>query len=111
MMALILTFVVIASSVPQDPLISLENLRPIASIASFSLLLKIFDWLRLFESTAFFVRLIQETLYDIRHFTILIVAALTTFGVPMIILNLNLDEKSYVVDEVFGFWLIDMLIN
>jgi len=29
----------------------------------------------------------------------------------MIILNLKLDDESQVVDEVFGFWLVDMLLN
>ena len=42
---------------------------------------------------------------------ILILTALATFGVPMIILNLNLDADSQVVDEVFDFWLVDMLLN
>ena len=109
--ALILTAFVVAASVPQDPLIPLETLRPIASIASCALLLKVFDWLRLFESTAFYIKLMSETLYDIRPFLILILTALATFGVPMIILNLNLDAESQVVDDVFGFWLVNMLLN
>ena len=111
MIALILTFIVIAASVPEDPLISLEKLRPVASIASCALMLKVFDWLRLFEQTAFYIKLMQETLKDIRAFLILILTALATFGIPMIILNLNLDAESQVVDDVFGFWLVNMLLN
>ena len=42
---------------------------------------------------------------------ILFLAALAAFGVPMIILNLNLDAESQVVDEIFGFWLANMLLN
>ena len=82
-----------------------------ASIASCALLMKVFDWLRLFEPTAFYIKLVQETLWDIKAFLILIVTALATFGIPMIILNLKLDEESQVVDEVFGFWLVNMLLN
>ena len=111
MIALILTFVVVTASVPNDPLISLEKLRPVASIASCTQLLKVFDWLRLFEQTAFYIKLMQETLKDIRAFLILILTALATFGIPMIILNLKLDAESQVVDEVFGFWLVNMLLN
>ena len=106
-----MTFVIVISSVPNDPLISLEILRPMASIASWALLMKVFDWLRLFEPTAFYIKLVQETLWDIKAFLILIVTALATFGIPMIILNLKLDEESQVVDEVFGFWLVNMLLN
>ena len=111
MIALILTFVVVTASVPNDPLISLEKLRLVASIASCTQLLKVFDWLRLFEQTAFYIKLMQETLKDIRAFLILILTALATFGIPMIILNLKLDAESQVVDEVFGFWLVNMLLN
>ena len=109
MIALILTAFVVAASVPQDPLIPLETLRPIASVASCALFLKVFDWLRLFESTAFYIKLMSETLKDILPFMILILTTLATFGVPMIILNL--DAKSQVVDDVFGFWLVNMLLN
>ena len=106
-----MTFVIVVSSVPNDSLIQLEILRPMASIASCALLMKVFDWLRLFEPTAFYIKLVQETLWDIKAFLILIVTALATFGIPMIILNLKLDEESQVVDEVFGFWLVNMLLN
>jgi len=92
MLAITLTLIVVISSVPIDPLIPLERLRPVASIASCALLLKVFDWLRLFEPTAFYILLMQETIRDIRWFLILILTALATFGVPMIILNLNSGE-------------------
>lgn len=111
MIALILTFIVIVSSVPQDPLISLKNLRPVASFASCALLLKLFDWMRLFDKTSFYVKLIQKTLSEIRPFMILIVAALATFGVPMTILNLDLVAGSEVVGDALGFWLMNMLLN
>lgn len=42
---------------------------------------------------------------------ILILTTLATFGVPMIILNLNLDAESQVVDDVFGYWVLNMLLN
>ena len=61
MISLILTAFVIAASLPQNPLIALETLRPVASVASCALLVKVFDWLRLFESTAFYIKLMQET--------------------------------------------------
>ena len=48
---------------------------------------------------------------DIRAFMILILTALATFGIPMIILNLSLDSESQVVDDVFGIWIVNMLLN
>ena len=67
----------------------MDWLRIMAAIAACCLLAKIFDWLRLFEQTAFYILLMIETLKDVSSFLILLVTALMMFGVPMIMLNLN----------------------
>ena len=46
----------------------LSALRVIAAFGSCFTLIKLFDWLRLFEDTAFYVLLVAETLKDIRYF-------------------------------------------
>lgn len=48
---------------------------------------KSFYWLRLFGKTSFFVRMISETLYDIKYFLILFIFILMTFGNAMLILS------------------------
>ena len=73
----------------QPEWISIETLRFIAAMACFTLMLKIFNWLRIFDKTGFFVELIKTTLYDIYPFMILIIVALLTFGLPILLLTLS----------------------
>ena len=82
-----------------------------AAVASCFVILKLFDWLRLFENTAFYVLLLKQTLKDIKIFIVLIFVALATFGIPMIILNFNREKDNQVVDGLFSFWFLNMFIN
>ncbi len=50
-------------------------------------MIKLFDWLRLFEETAKYISLLEETINDTFSFLVLIIVALSMFGVPMVILN------------------------
>lgn len=49
-------------------LMSLQLLRATAAMTSCILIIKIFDWFRLFEETAFYIRLLFVTLEDIGYF-------------------------------------------
>lgn len=99
------------TSFSKEPYVPIETLRVTAALASCSLLYKVFDWLRLFEDTAFYILLMEETLSDIKAFMILLFVALSTFGVPMIILDFNRTADDGNVDGIFGFWVFNMLIN
>ena len=66
--------------------VPVETLRIIAAFVTCLTMLKLFDWLRLFEETAFYVLLVGETLYDIRYFMLLLFGALMMFGVPLLML-------------------------
>ena len=90
---------------------SMSSVRAIASIVSCGHCLKMFDWLRLFEGTAFYVLLLEQTLWDISDFLILILLALSMFGIPMVILNNNRTEENSLIDNPINFWVFDMLIN
>ena len=63
-------------------LISMRKLRGMSAIASFALLAKLYDWLRLFETTSFYIELIRATLFDISAFMILFLTAIFLTGVP-----------------------------
>ena len=78
--------------------ISVENLRIIAALASCSLFIKLYDWLRLFKDTSFYVLLVKLTIKDITAFIILFVVSLLIFGIPMSMLSLNRveDDKKIV---------------
>lgn len=105
------TLIIVLASIPKNTILPLEFLRPMAAIASCTLLIKVFDWLRLFEKTAFYILLVEETMRDVSSFLILLLTALMMFGVPMIMLNLNRVDQNSIVDDPFGFWVLNMLLN
>ena len=114
LLALTLTFFVIVASITVDyRFVSDEILRVLGAFGSFCTFIKIFDWLRLFEGTAFYIRLIIETLIDITAFMLILAIALLTFGVPMHLLNLNRSDalENTIIDEVSPFWGLNVLLN
>ena len=58
-----------------------------AAVAVCCLSAKVYDWLRLFDKTAFYVRLIEQTLGDISDFFVLFAVALFMFGMPLQMLS------------------------
>ena len=86
-------------------------LRVVAAISSTLTMVKIFDWLRLFEDTAFYVLLVGETLFDVRYFLLLLLTTLIMLGVPLVILNSSSQEEKELYDGVFDFWVFDLMYN
>ena len=82
-----------------------------AAISSTLTMVKIFDWLRLFEDTAFYVLLVGETLFDVRYFLLLLLTTLIMLGVPLVILNSSSQEEKELYDGVFDFWVFDLMYN
>jgi len=64
-----------------------ETRRALASLASFFLWIKAFYWLRLFTGTSFYIRLIVETLREIKYFMILFAFCLMMFGNAILIMD------------------------
>lgn len=77
-----------------------KTIRLIASIAIFFIWLKMFFWMRLFESTSGFIRMLTETLLDIKVFMIMLILCLFMFGNTTLILNQN--RYDVMVDEGDG---------
>lgn len=74
-----------------DGYLSLAEQRLIAAISLMFMWLKVFDWLRLFEKTSFYIKLIVETFRDITYFLIVLMAAFITIGCSMYMLEMNKD--------------------
>lgn len=91
MISLWLTLLVTILTMIDHEDVQIKHLRIGAALASCLLIIKIYDWLRLFEKTAFFIKLVEVMLKDIKWFTVLFFVALLMFGVPI--------------------WLIDCLVN
>ena len=65
------------------------------------------DWLRLFENTAFFIRLIYNTLVAIMYFAIILIVWYMMFGTAVFILETGLPAGQEVMSHIFGFWVLD----
>lgn len=68
-----------------------------------------FYWLRLFESTSFYIRLIIETMKDIKFFLILFILILFTFANAILIMDQGRTERYTV--PYFGTQVVDVLFD
>ena len=68
---------------------SLDTLRTIAAISYCALWLRVFEWLRLFDSTAFFIKLIVMTFDYITYFMIIMIVWYMMFYSALDILNIG----------------------
>ena len=71
----------------REPLISIEAQVYMGALVSFSLIFKSYDWMRIFDSTSFYILLIFATIEDIGAFLVLFIVALFMFAMPLLILN------------------------
>ena len=71
------------------------------------------DWLRIFSFTSFYIYLIQQTIKRIAAFLLLMLISLMTFGIPMVMLNMNrlINGDEQVIKSISNFWVPNMLIN
>ena len=97
---LVINPLVVAASMSNEPLVPDEWITILAAMLSFAMLLNAYNWLRLFDGTAFYILLLRETIKDIKYFMVLFILSLFMFGIPMEILNNNNDENE-VVESLF----------
>ena len=64
-------------------------LTVLGAFSSFTILLKAFDWMRLFDESSFYILLLKETIGDIKYFMILFMLSLFMFGVPLALLSIS----------------------
>lgn len=92
---------------------SLETRIILCSILVFIIWGKMFEWMRMFDATSFYVKLIMVTVYDIIPFFAIFPIFLMTFGTSMYILSLNRGEEGMddVVVGYLGNWQLDVFFN
>ena len=66
-----------------------------ASTVCFLLWIKVFYWMRLYSTPAYFISLITKTIYDIRIFTLLVLIITCAFANFFYILNMNTPANPY----------------
>lgn len=76
-----------------------HNVRTIGSVTCFLLWIKMFYWMRLFKKTAYFVKLITSTLYDIRTFFYMILIIVLAFANFYYVINYNTSGDDSYVDH------------
>ena len=103
---LALNTLVMLSSITGN-LIPLDVERNFAAISIICLWFKVYDWLRLFNDTAFFVRLIEETFISIKSFLIVIFVFFMMFGSAFYVINMNLADELSVMPNFSRFWFIN----
>ena len=90
----------------------------ISAVCVLFLWFKVIDWLRLFDSTSFYIGLILDTIQCIKPFMIILVVWYLMFGSAIYLLNYNrpdFDEdpenpRELYVDR-FNFWMADAFMS
>lgn len=89
-----------------------ETIRFIGSFACWFLWIKIFYWLRLYRNTAQFIKLIVDTIIDIRYFSFMVALIMMAFANFYWILNLNnKSNKEQIISERTGILTLDTFIQ
>ena len=111
LVALTLTLVITVHSILGRTNIDKYSLSTMAAVASSLIVAKIYDWLRLFEMTAFYVQLLEATIKGIGSFMLLFFVAMLLFGLPFSMLNENRTGESNIMDYTLYYWLFDVVYN
>ena len=70
---------------------------------------KTFYWMRLFSGTSFYIRLILETINDIKYFFILFTFIMMCFGNTLLVMNQGRADEIY--SKQFNVSFIDAMLN
>ena len=95
-----------------DALLTHWTTGAIRSLALLTLWSNFFDWLRLFDKTSFYIKLVERTFIDIVQFLVLFIIALSMIGSAMYALEQGTSEgDSNIIEPVFNFFYFDAIYN
>ena len=83
---------------------TLETQRTLASVSVCFLWFKVFDWMCLFDATAYYIKVIEKTLESIRAPTIFMFVWAMMFGSALYIINMSLTTEQSIMPNVSKFW-------
>lgn len=63
------------------------RLAQVASLVQFLLWYYLLEWMRIFDGTAVYVRLVYDTVWNTRYFMIMLLIIICTFGSSFMILD------------------------
>lgn len=85
--------------------------RVLVSVMLMCMWVKMKDLLRLFDTTAFFIKLILVTMEDIIPFLLILPIFIFAIGTSLYILNMERIDDNEVMDSYTGFWPADVFIG
>ena len=89
----------------------LPTRRVLVSVMLMFMWVKMKDLLRLFDTTAFFIKLIIVTMIDIIPFLLILPIFIFAIGTSLYILNMERIDDNEVMDSYTGFWPADVFIG
>lgn len=89
----------------------IQTIRSMAAISVGLMWIKSFYWMRLFDKTSFYIRLIQETLSEVAYFAILFVFILFCFANTIFVINQGRIKDGYLYANVFEQQFFDSVID
>ena len=107
-----MTLIVILFAQGENSYEQLSRLRVIVSLIIPLMGLKFFEWLRLFDKTSFYIKLLLATFTDITAFIVLFVGSLYTFGMALYFIAQNDSiEENYLIQPSQKWFIWDTMIN
>ena len=90
---------------------TIEKRCVLAALIAIMMWMKMLEWLRVFDSTAFFIKLIWTTMVDILPFFMIFFIFIFMFGSADYILSMNRDSEEKIIETIFKNWLFNTFIN
>jgi hypothetical protein len=100
----------IVNAIAEKNIFSIVNLRAYFGVASFIMWIKIFYWMKLFQNISFYVKLITQTLSDVKLFLTLCLFIIFAFANLFYFLNVDSDHKDRALIEYTGYRILDSII-
>lgn len=91
-----------------------EQVRAFGGFACFFMWIKVFYWMRLFSSLAYYVKLIQQTISDSMPFMLMVAIIILAYANFFYVINRNLQESesdTRYYEPYTGHAVIDVLIS
>jgi len=86
----------------QNEQIDIKLVRTFGAFASFWMWIKVFYWMRLFSSLAYYVKLITDTVIEMSNFMLMVLIIVLAFANYFYVVNLNLPPNLTYYKPSYG---------
>lgn len=100
----------IVNSIADHDIFKVGTLRAYIACACFVMWIKVFYWMRLYASFAYYVKLITQTLADVKLFLLLCLIIIFAFANFFFMLNIGTDDNNRAMIHYTGYRILDSVI-